>query len=79
MKRTERLPATEETTFVGHLCEICGTYQDLEVDRDKVTGVVRGRLCHTCRVGVEMFQGDYELLSIARSYVLHHAQRRSEK
>lgn len=77
LKRKYRLTPEERAAMIEErrgCCEICGMYQGdrLEVDHNHTTGKVRGMLCHNCNSGLGMFGDDVELLSNARSYLLHY-------
>jgi hypothetical protein len=59
-------------------CAICGEkesiikngkIQDLSVDHDHETGVVRGLLCYRCNTGIGKLRDDPELLRIAADYI----------
>ncbi len=48
-------------------CAICGAKGELLVDHD-TTGLVRGLLCGRCNRGLELFEGNPELLGRAAAY-----------
>lgn len=45
-----------------HRCFICSASEDLVVDHDSTTGVVRGILCNLCNRGIGMMRHDKERL-----------------
>ncbi len=49
-------------------CAICGAKDDLRVHHD-TTGLVRGLLCKRCDKGLEIFEGNPELLKRAITYL----------
>ena len=79
LKRKYKITPEERAAMIEEqqgLCEICGVFQGekLEIDHNHATGKVRAMLCHLCNTGLGMFQDDYELLSVARSYLYHYNQ-----
>lgn len=54
-------------------CEICCVpkppHKALDVDHDHVTGRVRGKLCHSCNIGLGAFKDDPVLLETAIIYL----------
>ena len=55
-------------------CAICGVSQEnlnhpLEIDRDQVTGRIRGLLCRKCNCGIGMFGVDVEDINKAIRYL----------
>jgi hypothetical protein len=55
-------------------CAICGVSQEnlkhpLEIDRDHVTGRIRGLLCRKCNCGIGMFGEDVENINKAIRYL----------
>lgn len=56
----------------GGACAICGKrqrYQNLAVDHDHVTGLVRGLLCKRCNEGLGRFEYDDEVMYRLLQYV----------
>jgi hypothetical protein len=49
-------------------CAICGAKDDLRVNHD-TTGLVRGLLCGRCDKGLELFEGNPELLRLDTTYL----------
>lgn len=53
-------------------CALCGDYikiEDMCVDHDHETGIVRGLLCHRCNRGLGQFKDDIKLLKKAFDYL----------
>jgi hypothetical protein len=54
-------------------CVICSEpesiRENLSVDHDHVTGMIRGLLCHSCNVGLGHFRDNPELLRAAADYM----------
>lgn len=69
-------PLTEDQraalkTLQRDRCAICGDKPDqLVVDHDHDTGVVRGLLCNACNTGIGMLGDNPQILRLARSYLL---------
>lgn len=66
----------------GYACAICGepesTRNQLVIDHDHETGVVRALLCSLCNMGLGAFRDDPARLKDAAKYLEnHHASRRS--
>ena len=59
----------EQYHALSEVCEICGTYEDLHIDHDHVTGFARGVLCGKHNRGIGMFDDDPELLERAIAYL----------
>lgn len=51
-------------------CVICGAKDNLVVDHDHNTGLIRGILCNHCNRGLGHFRDDPMLLEFARIYLL---------
>lgn len=51
------------------ICVICGSNENLTVDHDHSTGMVRGALCNNCNLGLGHFKDDPELLELAALYL----------
>lgn len=50
-------------------CAICGSQEDMHIDHDHETGVVRGRICGLCNRGLGLFKDDPERLRAAAAYI----------
>lgn len=50
-------------------CIICGSKENLVIDHDHKTGMVRGSLCMHCNLGLGHFKDDPELLEFAALYL----------
>ena len=50
-------------------CEICGSTENLVVDHNHKTNVVRGRLCNHCNRGVGHFLDNIDILEKAIKYL----------
>lgn len=50
-------------------CSICGSTEDLHIDHDHDTNMLRGRLCGMCNKGLGMFRDSPELLLKACRYL----------
>lgn len=58
------------------LCAICGHEEDLVIDHDHVTDVVRGLVCNTCNVALGMLKDSPVVARSAAAYLdKHHARR----
>lgn len=61
--------------MLGTVCGICGAEKAdsrghwLHIDHDHTTGVVRGRLCRDCNVGLGRFKDNLGLLQAAVRYL----------
>jgi hypothetical protein len=65
----------------GGTCAICAKakpVEQLKVDHDHATGVIRGLLCHHCNVGLGHFFDVAETLRSAASYLEVRAKRKQE-
>lgn len=60
----------EDLETLGDCCAICGSKDDLCVDHCHTTGVVRGRLCRTCNLGLGYFKDNPETCVRASYYLL---------
>jgi len=50
-------------------CEICGSSENLVIDHNHKTNVVRGRLCNHCNRGLGHFLDNMDLLELAIKYL----------
>ena len=50
-------------------CDICNKESPLETDHNHSTGVVRGRLCRSCNLGLGLSQDNPDLLQRAIRYL----------
>lgn len=60
-------------------CEICGCSnikQQMVVDHDHETGVLRGRLCTNCNAGIGFLKDDITVLQAAVKYLQSHKLRK---
>ena len=55
--------------FQNSNCEICGNTENLVVDHNHKTNVVRGRLCNHCNRGLGHFLDNADLLELAIKYL----------
>ncbi len=46
-----------------------GSFRNMSVDHDHVTGKIRGLLCHYCNVGIGNFRENQESLAAAIEYL----------
>lgn len=53
-------------------CPICQVNPPTDADHDHTTGGVRDWLCHSCNVGLGMFQDDPALMRAAALYIERH-------
>lgn len=66
--------ADAQEAHQGYMCAICGLPSEeskrrLHVDHCHETGVMRGRLCSECNLGLGKFQDDPHILEIAAAYL----------
>lgn len=56
----------------GGVCEVCGTSDNLNIDHDHATGLVRGLLCHNCNAALGMLSDDPERTQALARYAVSH-------
>lgn len=61
-------PAQRDVLFAGG-CGICKTFDDLCIDHNHATGLVRGALCRTHNIGIGMFKEDPAAMLAAIAYL----------
>jgi hypothetical protein len=55
-------------------CEICGSTEDIHIDHDHTTGVVRGPLCSKCNQAIGLLDEDIYRLKAAIDYITFHKE-----
>lgn len=69
-KQWARYRITEDQFLaMSSVCEICGSEEDLAIDHDHETELVRGRLCRSCNLGIGFLGDDVQKLQAAILYL----------
>jgi hypothetical protein len=50
-------------------CEVCGNKQQLNIDHDHKTGLVRGRLCTKCNIALACLKDNNKLIKNLLKYL----------
>ncbi len=67
---------TKKYETVGGRCEICGDLKDnLCVDHDHRTGIIRGLLCTPCNLAIENLKESPEIMNNAITYIKKYGGR----
>ncbi len=62
----------DEYEALPNECGICGSTENLGIDHNHITGIVRDILCKRCNIGIGMFDDNPNLLIRATDYILAH-------
>jgi hypothetical protein len=62
------LSLAEKDAILAEGCKICGSAAT-SIDRDHVSGRIRGGLCNNCNTGLGMFKDNQEILAKALEYL----------
>jgi hypothetical protein len=73
-KNTYGISFDEYQTIISNGCEVCGSLDNLVVDHDHDTGLVRGCLCNGCNIAEGNLKGDIALMLNLIEYTKKHTK-----
>jgi hypothetical protein len=69
-KRKYNLTIGQAEEIYSKGCEICGSFNRLNIDHDHTSGKVRGCLCNKCNQAIGLFTDNVDLLGRAINYLI---------
>ena len=73
-KKTYDLDFKEYQKIISSGCEVCGTFDNLVIDHDHLSGLVRGCLCSSCNSAEGYLKGDITLMLNLIEYTKKHTK-----
>ena len=56
-------------------CEVCGSFDNLVIDHDHKSGVIRGCLCNSCNCAEGYIKGDIDIALSLIEYIKKHTKK----
>lgn len=73
-KKTYSLSYEDYKNLIAFGCEVCGSLDNLVIDHDHNTGIIRGCLCNGCNIAEGCLKGDIALMLNLIEYTKKHTK-----